>query len=316
MVRWSGCCTYFRRMKIRALAAYLHERFPLVNMALFVVLFLTVRAVATLACATSQCAPRPDGLGLASLGALATIAFFFRLRVFDEEKDFAQDLQNHPGRVLQTGRVTLTQLRRLAWAGAALEAAWSALRGPEVLLLWGLALAYSLAMRAEFGVGHWLRGRLVLYALSHMLIMPLVIAWLFVSYSNLIAGSIHLSLLLLLSLLGGFSFELARKLHAPTAERLGIDSYSKALGYGPALGLTVAVLLASGAVQAGLLHLLHGRAGAYAVLALVLAAGLALYAVAARRPHEPRLRQAEKVVSLVMLTSYLAILAEVYGLGN
>jgi hypothetical protein len=316
MVRWSGCCTYFRRMKIRALAAYLHERFPLVNMALFVVLFLTVRAVATLACATSQCAPRPDGLGLASLGALATIAFFFRLRVFDEEKDFAQDLQNHPGRVLQTGRVTLTQLRRLAWAGAALEAAWSALRGPEVLLLWGLALAYSLAMRAEFGVGHWLRVRLVLYALSHMLIMPLVIAWLFVSYSNLIAGSIHLSLLLLLSLLGGFSFELARKLHAPTAERLGIDSYSKALGYGPALGLTVAVLLASGAVQAGLLHLLHGRAGAYAVLALVLAAGLALYAVAARRPHEPRLRQAEKVVSLVMLTSYLAILAEVYGLGN
>jgi hypothetical protein len=316
MVRWSGCCTYFRRMKIRALAAYLHERFPLVNMALFVVLFLTVRAVATLACATSQCAPRPDGLGLASLGALATIAFFFRLRVFDEEKDFAQDLQNHPGRVLQTGRVTLTQLRRLAWAGAALEAAWSALRGPEVLLLWGLALAYSLAMRAEFGVGHWLRGRLVLYALSHMLIMPLVIAWLFVSYSNLIAGSMHLSLLLLLSLLGGFSFELARKLHAPTAERLGIDSYSKALGYGPALGLTVAVLLASGAVQAGLLHLLHGRAGAYAVLALVLAVGLALYAVAARRPHEPRLRQAEKVVSLVMLTSYLAILAEVYGLGN
>lgn len=303
-------------MKIRALAAYLHERFPLVNMALFVVLFLTVRAVATLACAAGRCAPRPDGLALASLGALATIAFFFRLRVFDEEKDFAQDLRNHPGRVLQTGRVTLAQLRRLAWAGALVEAGWSALRGPEVLLLWGLALAYSLAMRAEFGVGRWLRGRLVLYALAHMLIMPLVISWLFSGYSDLLAGFGHLSLLLLLSLLGGFSFELARKLHAPAAERSGIDSYSQALGYRPALGLTVAVLLAGGAVQAGLLRLLHGRASAYAVLALVLAAGLALYATAARRPHEPRLRQAEKVVSLLMLTSYLAILAEVYSLGN
>ena len=42
-------------MKIRALAAYLHERFPLVNMALFAVLFFTVRAVASLACATGRC---------------------------------------------------------------------------------------------------------------------------------------------------------------------------------------------------------------------------------------------------------------------
>jgi len=302
-------------MKIRALAAYLHERFPLVNMALFVVLFLTVRAVATLACATGRCTPRPDGLALASLGALATVAFFFRLRVFDEEKDFAQDLQNHPGRVLQTGRVSLAQLRVLAWAGAVLEAGWSALRGPEVLLLWAGALAYSLAMSAEFGVGRWLRGRLVLYALSHMLIMPLVIAWVFAGYSSLGAGALPLALLLL-SLLGGFGFELARKLHAPAAERPGVDSYSQALGYGPALALTVAVLLAGGAAQAGLLRLLHGRPGTYALLALVLAAGLALYAAAARRPHEPRLRQAEKVVSLVMLTAYLAILAEVYGIGN
>lgn len=300
-------------MKMRHLGAYLHERFPPVNMALFTILFLTVRAVGQVA---SPSPLRPDGPGLAALGALATVSFFFRLRVFDEEKDFAQDRQHYPGRVLQTGRVTLGQLRALAWAGAALEAGWSAQRGPGSLLLWALALGYSLAMRAEFGVGRWLRGRLVLYALSHMLIMPLLIGWLYGSYAAGLAGPAYLPSLLLLSLLGGFSFELARKLHAPAAERPGIDSYSRALGYRPALGLTVALLLAGGAVQAGLLRLLHGRAGAYAVLALVLAAGLALYTAAARRPHEPHLRQAEKVVSLVMLTSYLAILAEVYGLGN
>ena len=43
---------------------------------------------------------------------------------------------------------------------------------------------------------------------------------------------------------------------------------------------------------------------------------LNLFKVFARRPQEARLRQAEKVVSLVMLTSYLAVLAEVYGLGK
>jgi len=303
-------------MKLRNLGAYLQERFAPVNMGLFVVLFCTVRGVASVACAEGRCTPHPDGWVVAALGALATVSFFFRLRVFDEEKDFALDAVNHPQRVLQTGRVTLPQLRALAWAGAALEAGWSALRGPEAVLLWGIALGYSLLMRVEFGVGRWLRGRLVLYAFSHMLIMPLVIGWIYGAYLVDSFDVIYLPLLLLLSLLGGFSFELARKLHAPAAERAGVDSYSKALGYGPALALTVAVLLAGGAVQALLLRTLHARLAAYAVLAGLLAAGLALYTVAARRPHEGRLRQAEKVVSLVMLTSYLAVLAEVYGLGK
>jgi 4-hydroxybenzoate polyprenyltransferase len=302
-------------MKFRDLGAYLQERFAPVNMGLFVVLFGTVRGVATLAGGASRGGPPADGPALVALGALATVSFFFRLRVFDEEKDFAQDALTHPQRVLQTGRVTLPQLRALAWAGALLELGWSAGHGTTTLLLWAVALGYSLLMRLEFGVGAWLRQRLVLYALSHMLIMPLVILWLFSAYAPALDAE-YLPLLLLLSLLGGFSFELARKLHAPAAERAGVDSYSQALGYGPALSLTVVVLLAGGAVQALLLHGLHARWATYAVLWLLLALGLALYSTAARRPHEARLRQAEKVVSLVMLTSYLAVLAEVYGLGN
>jgi len=304
-------------MKIQDLGAYLRERFPPVNMALFGGVFLTVRAVAA-ACAAAG--PPPGGGPLAVLGAVATVSFFFRLRVFDEEKDFAQDLRAHPGRVLQTGRVTLPQLRLLAWAGAALELGWSLASGPPnssiALAAWLAALLYSLLMRAEFGVGRWLRGHLVLYALSHMLIMPLIITWLYCANSVGFQPGRALGALLLLSLLGGFSFELARKLHAPAAERAGVDSYSRALGYGRALALTVGVLLASGAAQALLLRLLHARPATYAALALLLAAGLALYATAARHPREPRLRQAEKVVSLVMLTSYLAVLAELYSRGN
>ena len=303
-------------MNFRNLGAYLQERFAPVNMGLFAVLFFTVRGISTLACAQNRCSPPPDGPWLTVLGALATVSFFFRLRVFDEEKDFAQDAVNHPQRVLQTGRVTLPQLRRLAWAGLVLEATWSGLHASDTVWCWLGALGYSLLMRAEFGVGRWLRGRLVLYALSHMLIMPLVINWLFAAYSPSSPDGRYFPLLLLLSLLGCFSFELARKLHAPAAERAGVDSYSKALGYGPALSLTVVVLLAGGAVQALLLHALHARPPAYGVLWALLAAGLALYSTAARRPHEARLRQAEKIVSLVLLTSYLAVLAEVYGLGN
>ena len=159
-------------MKPGNLGAYLQERFAPVNMGLFVVLLGTVRGVASVA---GDGPHRPENWTLVVLGALATVSFFFRLRIFNEEKDFALDAINHPQRVLQTGRVTLPQLRTLAWVGAALEAGWSAAHGPATFLLWSIALAYSLLMRAKFGVGCGLRARLVLYALSHMLIMPLVI---------------------------------------------------------------------------------------------------------------------------------------------
>ncbi|RYY11790.1 MAG: hypothetical protein EOO36_18480, partial [Cytophagaceae bacterium] len=154
-------------MNLRNLGAYLHERFSPINMGLLVVLFGTVRGLAALAGALQRGPASADGPGLVALGALATVSFFFRLRVFDEEKDFAQDALHHPHRVLQTGRVTLPQLRALAWAGAALEAGWSAAQEIDTLLLWGIALVYSVLMRVEFGVGRWLRARLVLYALSH-----------------------------------------------------------------------------------------------------------------------------------------------------
>ncbi|MBC7446640.1 MAG: hypothetical protein H7330_01100 [Hymenobacteraceae bacterium] len=97
-------------MTLSNLWAYLRERFPPVNMALFAVIFLTVRAVA-------RTVPGADTApwGVAEWGGVgATIAFFFHLRVFDEHKDFALDALNHPQRVLQTGRITLGQLRGLA----------------------------------------------------------------------------------------------------------------------------------------------------------------------------------------------------------
>ncbi|WP_345235573.1 hypothetical protein [Hymenobacter saemangeumensis] len=280
--------------------AYLRQRFPPVNMALFAVLFLTVWAVAGTTGAGRAFGWR-EGLGI-----MATISFFFRLRVFDEIKDFDLDAQNHPQRVLQQGRVTLPQLRRLAWAGAALELGWSALLGGPAVLGWALALAYSLVMRFEFFAPAWLRARLLLYAVSHMLIMPLIIGWLWLAYAPALSG--RLVLLMLLSLLGGFAFELARKTHAPAAEQAGIDSYSRTLGLAGACAGIVLVLLAGVGVQAGLLYQLHAGPGPYVVLGGLLLPTLALYRAALARPREALFRRAEMLVSLFMLSSYLTLI--------
>lgn len=290
-------------MKPSALAAYLAERFPPVNMGLFAILFLTVFAVAT---APASPAPGWREAG----GILAAVSFFFRLRVFDEIKDYAADALYHPRRVLQSGRVTLRQLGGLAAGGAVLEAAWSAAMGLPALLGWALALGYSLAMRYEFGVGGFLKKRLLLYAFTHLLVMPLVIGWLWAAYSS--EFSLRFGYLAVLSLLGGGAFEVARKIRAPDAERPGVDSYSGVLGYRGAIAAVGVILAAGSAVQAGLLRALDAGPWPFAWLVGLLLLTGAVYARAWFRPAERLLRRAELLVSLFMLTSYLALLGEVW----
>ena len=301
-------------MSVSGFWAYLRERFPVANMALFAVLFVTVFVVADRA-ADGAGGGRP-ALGWGEIGGVAaTISFFFRLRVFDEIKDFASDAVLHPGRVLQLGRVRLGGLRALAWAGAGLELAWSAHRGGAAVLGWGLLLGYSLLMRYEFGAPVWLRARLLLYAGTHMLIMPLVIGWLWLAYAPAArfgpGGGAQLALL---SLLGGFAFELARKIRTPAAERAGVDSYSRALGYGGAVAAVLLVLLASAGAQAQLLARLGAGAGPFGLLAALLLATAATYGAAWWRPRERLVRAAEKLVSLALLASYVAVIVSAWGL--
>ncbi|UYZ59481.1 UbiA prenyltransferase family protein [Hymenobacter latericus] len=296
-------------MNWRHFPAYLHERFPLVNMALFAILFLTVLAVAQ---ATQPA--KPAGFGpQEAVGILATISFFFRLRVFDEIKDYASDLAHFPHRVLQSGRVSLGQLKRVAWAGLVLEAAWSAWVGWGTLLAWALVVGYSLLMRYEFGVREWLRARLVLYAFTHLLIMPLIIGWVWSAYAARPLLSVPLLLLALLSLLGGLSFEIARKIKTPEAERAGVDSYSRTLGYAGAIVAVLVVLLAGVLVQGYLLNLLATRLWPFALMGVLYLVTVGTYLGSLAKPRTKTLKVAELLVSLFMLTSYVSIIVEIAG---
>ncbi|HEX8529607.1 MAG TPA: hypothetical protein VF646_06270 [Cytophagales bacterium] len=293
-------------MKARHYWAYLQERFPVVNMALFAILFLTVQSVAAFY-APVQLHDPPLG-GWEVLGALAVISFFFRLRVFDEIKDYALDAYNHPHRVLQSGRVTLKGLRRVSLAGGVLEVLWSAHMGLPALVLWGVAVGYSLLMRYEFFVSDYLKKRLLLYAFTHMLIMPLVIWWIWSAYAYWYVLRGPLAVLALLSLLGGFSFEIARKIHAPGAERERVDSYSKSMGYAPAI-LTVLALLLAGVLEQGyLLYLLGAGWWPYLVVGGLYGLTGGVYGLALARPREKNLKLAELLVSLFMLVSYVSII--------
>ncbi len=296
-------------MKARHFWAYLKERFPVVNMALFAILFLTVQSVAAFYAPTN---PHSSPLGWWEvLGALAVISFFFRLRVFDEIKDYALDAHNHPHRVLQSGRVTLKGLKRVSLAGGVLEVLWSAHMGLPALTLWLAAVGFSLLMRYEFFVSNYLKQRLLLYAFTHMLIMPLVIWWIWSAYAYWYVLNGPLAVLALLSLLGGFSFEIARKIHAPGEERERVDSYSKSLGYAPAIFTVLALLLAGVVEQGYLLYLLGAGRWPYLVVGGLYGLTGIVYGLALARPREKNLKLAELLVSLFMLVSYVSIILQI-----
>ena len=108
------------------------------------------------------------------MGAIVVFCAFFHLRVFDEHKDFEEDIEHYPDRVLQRGVITLRDLRLLGGAAIGTEIALSAVRGLPALTALLLTLVFSLLMLREFFVGDWLKRHFLIYAMSHMLIMPLL----------------------------------------------------------------------------------------------------------------------------------------------
>ncbi len=291
----------------KAVFAYFRERFPPINMALFTILFFTVQAVCSFFIA--QQLERPVWWFL--LGIPAVISFFFRLRVFDEIKDFDIDMRNHPQRVLQSGRIHLKHLISLSVLGTVVEIIWSLLSGWPVILVWLIAVGYSLLMRYEFFTGKFLNKYLLLYATTHMLVMPLIILWVYTAFHPPLEILLPFYILAALSLLSGFSFEVARKIHSPVAERPGVDSYSGSLGYSASVVLVLLFLLGGVLVQLYLLSLIDARLWSYILIGVVFFFALLLYVNNFFRPNEKSLRLAEKMVSLFMLAAYLSIIIEV-----
>ncbi|MGL1885151.1 MAG: hypothetical protein OCD76_01455 [Reichenbachiella sp.] len=293
-------------MQFKYLLPYLNERFPFVNMFLFVILFMTVMSCSQFATDTAF-----HFQWLDVLGAVATIGFFFRLRVFDEIKDYDLDCQLHPQRILQSGKIRLKELKVLAYFFLIIELSWSGMMGLNTLLFYWLCLIYSLLMRYEFFISEFLKKRLVLYALSHMMIMPLIILWLWSVWQGQFIWSMSLVILMSLSVLGGFSFELARKIHAPDAEREGQDSYSKALGLKGAVLAVLVVLLLGVLAQFQLLTLIEAGVWTFALIAILYVVALLIYIKGWITPQQSLFRKAELVVSLFMLFSYVTVIIEI-----
>ena len=297
----------------RRIVAWMNERFPFANALLFFVVYLTSATVARSALEQEIQFSLMD-----LLVCFITWSFFLVIRIFDEHKDYALDVINHPLRILQSGLITLNHLKFLAVISITVQFVFSVYTDGFTLgaatLSWLILFAYLCLMGVEFFCGEWLEKRLALYAFTHMMIMPLIVFWL----ANLAVPSANftdalttpLFVMMLLAFVSGFCFEIARKTRGPEEERDTVDSYSKIFG---TKGSAYVVMALIGAMLVCQIVLLNSMQITHLwVYSLVL---IATFALAIKQVFsfvsEPSLKAREKneaVIAINMLIGYLVVI--------
>ena len=254
------------------------------------------------------------------LGALAFSCFPLMIRVFDEHKDYEEDVHNHPDRILQQGIITLGHLKVVGAIAIGLQLGISLyLDGGFglITIAWLIVMGWSLLMAKEFFVGEWLEKRLFLYAFSHQLVSPMASYWIvcMAQAKSLEPGVFPVDDIwpvTFLLMASGFAIEVSRKFKAPSQERETVDSYTKALGIGGAVTTALIFLFAETVLTYLILGQVYGDVGVSivwtAVVALPFVGAVPLYLKFKSNPTEDMPKKIEGMSGVVMLLMHIYIL--------
>jgi 4-hydroxybenzoate polyprenyltransferase len=214
----------------KRLGAYLQERFPLPNHIIMVIIyFLANQFLAQ----TLGNPGQPLRIGWFSLlGMIFLFCIFFHLRVFDEHKDYTEDCKHYPERILSRNLITLRHLKIMGGIAIAIEFLCASISGKYAVIAVSATIIFSWIMLHEFFISKWLRSHFIIYAIAHMLIMPMMTAtifsfsmqrpfwqapWLFWAYAAA-------------DFFAFANWEISRKIRLPEQEIEGVSSYSKEFG--------------------------------------------------------------------------------------
>jgi hypothetical protein len=293
------------------LGAWARERFPLANGVFFVLLYVLALVVGRSAVSGPIVLSWRDVPGIAALWS-----FFLWLRVLDEHKDFENDRVAHPHRVLQRGLVTLGNLRVVGGAAVVLQlvvSLWIDGGVGPVTLWWLAAFVWTVLMAREFFARAWLRRHLMWYAVSHMVVMPLVVAWVATMGAVVATRSPATWTLAALVFASGLAFEMGRKMRAPETEHPLADSYTQALGVPAATFVLSVVIVIVSAMTMVTAVVVSDHMPLWVVAAGVAGVALALGALRQfrHRPAPGAAKRVEAGVGLSILAMHGALLASV-----
>lgn len=176
---------------------------------------------------------------------LLLLSFFFRMRLFDEIKDYEVDLKVNPTRPLARGILTVSQVKKALFLLILFELVIAGSLGLSCFMLHALAIGYSLLMYEEFFIGDLLRPHLTTYAVTHTFVSVLLGASAAVAMTGAELSQLNWSHAPFFLMNWAFFnlFEFARKTFAPEEERAHVPSYSNIFGCSGAWALSLSQAL-------------------------------------------------------------------------
>jgi 4-hydroxybenzoate polyprenyltransferase len=173
------------------------------------------------------------------------LSFFFRMRLFDEIKDYKTDINVNPTRPLPRGLLRINQVKKMILALMLIELPLAASMGLPVFAAYVMGLCFSLLMYNEFFLSDFLRDKLTTYAVSHTfvsIILGMITSFALVGSPSTL--SMDASFGFFLSNWALFNlFEFARKSFAPSEERENVPTYSGLFGIKGAWALSMSQIL-------------------------------------------------------------------------
>lgn len=155
------------------------------------------------------------------------LSFFFRMRVFDEIKDYEVDLKVNPHRPLARKLLSIRQARVMILFLFLFEALLALSMGQMVFMFYLLPAFYSILMFEEFFIGDWIRTHLTTYAVSHTFVSFLLSMLGFVIATHTFGFQDEIFAFFLMNWCYFNLFEFARKSFAPAEEKPNVESYSR-----------------------------------------------------------------------------------------
>lgn len=204
------------------------ERFPIFRHVLLIVFYVAANALVAFTSVTVN-----GNLTYREiLCAIAVFFIFFHLRIFDEIKDYKNDLVVHKDRPLARGLISVREAKCVAFGLIALELCSALIISRAAFIAAICTVLYSLIMYKEFFIGSWLRPKMATYALAHTLVSCWMSVFIFSAVSGLNFWGIPkvYGMFVLVNWMIFNIFEFGRKTFGKEEEEELVESYSKRLG--------------------------------------------------------------------------------------
>lgn len=237
---------------IKNFKIYLNERFPLGKNSFFVLIFTLSGYIYTSLLYNSKIMylfTNGVKIGIFQYKIIALFIiifmFFLQLRITDEFKDYEEDLKYRAYRPVQRGIISLKTLGKIGIATVITQIILAHVIDPEIIYFMIFVWIYMFLMAKEFFIKKWLTKRILIYALSHVVIMVFITLVIVEATQYIVPKNIFdvfilqrykhnidfaLIPLFVLNYLNGIVLEIGRKTRRADEEEHGVQTYSKLWG--------------------------------------------------------------------------------------